>query len=70
MGVCRGFDFARDCCGTCAHYTEDGTRSSEWYDSRPGICAAIGDDDAASTVADYIPTIWTNPPCLMFDGAA
>ena len=70
LATCRGFDYAHDCCGTCAHYLEDGTRGGDWYDSHPGACSAIGDEDAASTLADYMPARWTDPPCLMFEGAA
>ena len=66
--TCSGFDYARDCCGTCAHYLEDGMLGGEWYDKHPGACAAIGADDPLSTLDDYMQAFWFDPPCLMFDG--
>ena len=68
VSTCAGFDYACDCCGTCAHYLEDSVLGGEWYDKHPGVCAAIGADDPLSTFDDYMQVFWFDPPCLMFDG--
>ena len=69
-GRCAGFDYAADCCGTCEHYIEDGTKPWDWYDEHPGTCGAVADmEEDGGTFDDCRPVMWYSPPCLMFDPA-
>lgn len=66
---CKGFDYAADCCGTCMFYTENSVEPYPgWYETHHGVCDVSADaDPCGGTFADFVPTMWTDGPCMFFE---